>query len=72
MRSGDLDDARKALEQAIQLNPRRVEAYVLLSAVLAARKDYARGVELMQRAQALAPNDPEVLTALGTQLPKTG
>ncbi len=72
LRGGDLDNAAKALEQAIQLNPRRVEAYVLLSAVLVARKDYARGVTLMRTAQTLAPADPEVLTALGTQLVLSG
>ena len=37
LRRGRLDDAAKALDQAIALNPRRVEAYVLRSAVYAAR-----------------------------------
>lgn len=72
LRSGKLDDAANALTQAITLNPRRVEAYVLLSAVLAARKEYGKGVALMRTAQTLAPADPEVLTALGTQLVLSG
>lgn len=62
-----LDDAAKALDQAIALNPRRVEAYVLRSAVYAAKKQYQEGVALMKRAQALAPTDIEVLNALGSQ-----
>src|SRR4051812_6325129 len=55
LRAHHLDDAAKALDQALALNPRRVEAYVLRSAVFAARKQYADGVALMRRAQALAP-----------------
>lgn len=72
LRAGELDDAAKALDQALALNPRRVEAYVLRSAVYAARKQYRQGIELMRRAQALAPGDEEVLTALGSQLVLSG
>ena len=72
LRAGRLDDAAKALDQALALNPRRVEAYVLRSAVYAARKQYADGIALMRRAVALAPNDEEVLTALGSQLVLSG
>lgn len=72
LKKGALDDAAKALDQALSLNPRRVEAYVLRSAVYAARKEYRAGIELMRRAQGLAPNDEEVLTALGSQLVLSG
>ncbi|HEY0252360.1 MAG TPA: tetratricopeptide repeat protein, partial [Kofleriaceae bacterium] len=72
LKDGKLEDAAKALDQAIALNPRRVEAYVLRSAVYAAKKQYKQGVELMKRAQALAPTDTEVLTALGSQLVLSG
>ena len=72
LKNGDLVDADKALAQAIDLNPRRVEAYVLRSAVFAARKRYKEGVELMRKAQSLAPADPDVLTALGSQLVYSG
>jgi tetratricopeptide (TPR) repeat protein len=72
LKRGDLDDAAKALDQAISLNPRRVEAYVLRSAVYAARKQYRDGIALMRKAQVLAPTDPEVLTALGSQLVLSG
>lgn len=72
LKRGALDDAAKALDQAIALNPRRVEAYVLRSAVYATRKQYKKGVQLMRRAQALAPADEDVLTALGSQLLLSG
>src|SRR6185503_7021720 len=72
LKKNKLDDAAKALDQAIALNPRRVDAYVLRSAVYAARKEYKQGIELMRRAQALAPTDEEVLTALGSQLVLSG
>jgi tetratricopeptide (TPR) repeat protein len=72
LKRGKLDDAATALDQAIALNPRRVEAYVLRSAVHAAKKEYKQGITLMQRAQQLSPNDEEVLTALGSQLVLSG
>jgi tetratricopeptide (TPR) repeat protein len=72
LRAGKLDDAARALDQALALNPRRVEAYVLRSAVFAARKQYKDGIALMRRAQAIAPTDAEVLTALGTHLVLSG
>lgn len=72
LRAGKLDDAARSLDQALTLNPRRVEAYVLRSAVYAARKQYKEGVALMRKAQALAPTDNDVLAALGTQLMLAG
>ena len=54
---GKLDAAAKALDQAISLNPRRVEAYVVRAGVYAARKQYKDGIELLRKAQALAPLD---------------
>lgn len=72
LKKGKLDDAAAALDQAIVLNPKRIEAYVLRSAVHAAKKEYAQGIALMRRAQLLSPNDEEVLTALGSQLVLSG
>ncbi len=72
LKNGALDRAAKALDQAIALNPRRVDAYVLRSAVYAARKQYKEGIALMRRAEALSPNDVDVLTALGSQLVLSG
>ncbi|MEJ7599790.1 MAG: tetratricopeptide repeat protein [Kofleriaceae bacterium] len=70
--AGALDDAAKALDQAIALNPRRVEAYVLRAAVYAARKQYAQGIALLRKAERLSPGDEEVMTALGSQLVLAG
>jgi tetratricopeptide (TPR) repeat protein len=72
LKKGELGDAARALDQALALNPRRVEAYVLRSAVHAARKQYKEGIALMRRAQALAPTDADVLTALGSHLVLSG
>jgi tetratricopeptide (TPR) repeat protein len=72
LRAGKLDDAGKALDQAIALNPRRVEAYVLRSAVFTAKKQYGDGIALLHRAQQLAPQDTAVLAALGTDLVLAG
>lgn len=72
LRDGALDDAARALDQAIALNPRRIDAYVLRSAVYAARRQYRDGIALLRRAQQLAPADVDVLTALGSQLVLSG
>jgi tetratricopeptide (TPR) repeat protein len=72
LQRGEYADATKALDQAIALNPRRIEAYVLRSVVYAENKQYKEGVLLMRRAQALAPADESVLTALGSQLVLSG
>ncbi|MCE9580399.1 MAG: tetratricopeptide repeat protein [Deltaproteobacteria bacterium] len=68
LRDNKLDDAARALDQAIALNPRRIEAYVLRGAVHLARKEYAAGVALLQQARALAPDNVDVLATLGTLL----
>jgi tetratricopeptide (TPR) repeat protein len=72
LRRGALDAAASALDQAIALNPRRVEAYVLRSAVHEARGDYRAGIALLRRALELAPDDADVLAALGAQLVLSG
>ncbi len=72
LRRGQLDDAGKALDQAIALNPRRVEAYVLRAAVYDARKQYSEGITLLRKAQTLAPADNNVLDALGSALVLAG
>jgi tetratricopeptide (TPR) repeat protein len=72
LKNGQLDEAGKALDQAIALNPRRVDAYVLRSAVFTAKKRYSDGIAILRRAQTLAPQDTAVLTALGTDLVLAG
>lgn len=70
--AGDLSSAAKALDQALALNPRRIEAYALRAAVHAARGEHDRGVAVMRKARELAPGSDDVLTALGTQLVLAG
>src|SRR5258706_15786912 len=59
LKKNKLDAAAKALDQAIALNPRRVDAYVLRSAGHAARKEYKQGVELMRRGPGARPGARE-------------
>jgi len=68
LRAKQYGDAAEALDQAIALNPRRIEAYVLRAAVHAARREYVQGVALLRRAQKLAPDNADVLAGLGSQL----
>lgn len=72
LRAGDYGDAARALDQALALNPRRLEAYPLRAAVHAARGEHAAGVALMRKARELAPDNLDVLEALGTQLMLAG
>lgn len=62
------DDAARALELALQLNPRRIDAYVLRAAVYQATGASLAGVALLRRARALAPTNPDVLARLGSLL----
>jgi tetratricopeptide (TPR) repeat protein len=72
LKRGDLDDAGKALDQAITMNPRRVEAYVVRSAVYLRKKEYTKAIDALQHAQTLAPNDLDVLDQLGSDLVLAG
>jgi tetratricopeptide (TPR) repeat protein len=72
LREGNYDGAGKALDQAIALNPRRLEAYGLRAAVHAAKGEHARGVAIMRKARLLAPENVDVQAALGTQLVLAG
>ncbi len=68
----DYRAAARALDEALAVNPRRLEAYVLRAAVHAALGEHALGVAVMRRARELAPDDDDVLSALGTQLVLAG
>jgi tetratricopeptide (TPR) repeat protein len=72
LKAGDYGAAGKALDQALALNPRRIEAYVLRAAVFAAKGEPTRGVAIMRKARALAPDNDDVAIALGTQLMLAG
>ncbi len=72
LRARAYDDAAEALDAAIALNPRRIDAYVLRATVHAARTQYADGIALLRKARALAPDNRDVLAALGVQLVLAG
>ncbi|MCG8420716.1 MAG: tetratricopeptide repeat protein [Proteobacteria bacterium] len=61
-------EAAVLLDRALQVNPRRVEAYVLRATVHGVFKEYDKGIAMMRRARRLAPDNPYVLTTLGSQL----
>jgi tetratricopeptide (TPR) repeat protein len=69
---GELRDAARALDQAIALNPRRIDAYVLRAAVHMSRRELDAGIALLGRARDLAPDNPDVLTLLGSMLVLAG
>jgi len=64
--------AASALDRALRVNPRRLDAYILRASVHAVNKQYAQGVAVMRRAAALVPDNLDVLTALGSQLMLAG
>lgn len=68
----DFDRAADLLDRALQLNPRRITTYVLRATVHDQKKEYAAGVAMMRRAEALAPDNPAVLVTLGTLLMHNG
>jgi predicted Zn-dependent protease len=68
----DLNDAARALDQAIALNPRRIEAYVLRAAIHLAHGQYQSGIAITRRARGLAPNNNDVLGMLGMLLVRGG
>lgn len=68
MARGDYARAGRSLDRALALNPRRIDIYVLRASVHAALAQYPAGIALLRRAQNLAPNNPDVLTTLGSQL----
>src|SRR5262245_57617207 len=64
----DYGDAARLLDRALKVNPRRIDAYILRATVHAVKGEFERGIALLRRALALAPDNPHVMTALGTQL----
>ena len=64
----DYPRAGKLLDQALRVTPRRIDLYVLRASIHGVRGEHAAAVALLQRAKALAPDNPSVTTALGIQL----
>jgi len=79
-----IDEARRAiarrdytragtlLDRAIQVNPRRLDAYIVRASLHGVLKQHDRAVAVMRRARTLAPTNSDVLTALGVQLVLAG
>ena len=61
MQQGDLEGGRKSFEKAIALNDHFSRAYVNLGKVAMADKDYARANDLLKKALASDPLNPEAL-----------
>ena len=59
------DKAQKALKQAIKLNARSANAHYLLGFVYSCTGEFTISVELLESADELYPNHPEILRCLG-------
>ncbi len=67
-----LDKAEMAARKAILLDPRQVSGYTALAAVEAERKNWVAADDLVHKALALDPNDPESLVFYGVMLNGAG
>jgi len=61
----EYEKAAKALKQAIKLNSRSANAHYLLGFVHSCTGDFSLSVELLETADELYPNHPEILRCLG-------
>ena len=57
--------ARKALEKALDLEPASANANYLLGFVNSAQKKWDEAIRLLEKADFLQPNHPEILRCLG-------
>jgi tetratricopeptide (TPR) repeat protein len=57
--------AIQAFKNAIQMDPKNIEPYILLAASYAHEEDWKRGIEIMNQAYILDPRRPEVHYYLG-------
>ncbi len=69
---GDLDAARAALETAIRLRPRLLEAILELGNLLVARQEFATAGETLQRAVVVAPDNAAAHNLLGLAILRAG
>jgi tetratricopeptide (TPR) repeat protein len=68
LRAGNYKRAGDLLDRALALDPRQVHVYVLRASVHGALGQYDQGIAVMRKARGLAPDNVDVLTALGSQL----
>ncbi len=72
MQLGETDKARSAFERAVQLNDKNADAERNYARVLLTDQNYARAIELLNKALAMAPLDPASLTLLAMAELRTG
>jgi len=60
-----LPKARKALEEAVRLNPKSANAHYLLGFLYSLEQKWEASVEELEKADNLSPNHPEILRCLG-------
>jgi tetratricopeptide (TPR) repeat protein len=64
--AGRIDEALATVRRAVELDPSFADAWVYLGTTLVTRKlDFAAGLVALERALALAPDDPGVQYSLG-------
>jgi tetratricopeptide (TPR) repeat protein len=68
----DYERAAALLDEALRVNPRRIDLYVLRASVHGVQRQHDRAIALLQRARRLAPANPSVAAALGIQLVQAG
>ena len=70
--AGNYADAADLFDQAIKLNPARVEAFVKRATLYFRERKFAQAIDLLQRAEKLSYSDVTVKTVLGLCLYETG
>ena len=63
---GQREKARQYVEDYLALRPRHVGARRVLASILIAQRDYRTAISVLEAARKDAPNDPQVLTLLGS------
>ena len=70
--NGDYDSAADLYDQAIKLDPNRVEAFVKRASLYFRQRKYDQAIDLLTRAEKLSVSDLSVKTALGVKPHDTG
>ena len=68
--NGDYDTAADLYDQAIRLDPNRVEAFVKRASLYFRQRKYTEAIDLLTRAEKLSVSDLSVKTALGSRCTK--
>jgi protein O-GlcNAc transferase len=71
-RTGKLTEAEGACRQALEREPRRIEARHLLATILYQQGNHAEAIQVLESAIMLAPDAPQLRVNLATLLGKSG